>query len=264
MSRKEAKAQANQQIYEAMLSWGLPAQKDGDSVICGLGPLRAKCVDVQISHGGRLASLIIELTVDPASNIVLRENIMQFSETTSQAVAGAAHLWTFSVFIAVAALLDAEGCPGHMAGRHEREFADADGTLLSWKIYSSPLMLLGNSQDSAENREGDELIDCHPETLPLIEPFFAELCGKQQLLAIKTFLINSGVELYGDCTINGVASEPLLEALKQFKWPPGQGMRMLRQYHILAPADWQIDMTVPTPPPAPEKRGLLGKLFGHG
>ena len=257
-----AKAQANQQIFEALQTWGLQPQIDAAGVICGLGPLRAKCVDVQISHGGKMASLIIDLSVDQASNLVLRENVMQIADSTGQAIGGAVYLWTFSVFVAVAALLDAEGCPGHMAGQDEREFADRFGTIRSWKIYSSPFMMMGSSDEVEENRAEEARSDYHPSTLPLIGPFLPALAIEPQLYTVKAFLMNSGVgEIYGDCTINGVSSEELLEAVKQFAWPSGEGLRSLRQYHVIAPAGFKIDMTVPTP--TPQKPGLLGKLLGR-
>jgi hypothetical protein len=259
---KKLKQQANQQIFEALQTWGLQPQIDGNGVICGLGPLRAKCVDVQVSHGGKMASLIIDLIVDPASNLVLRENVMQIADSTSKAIGGAVYLWTFSVFIAVAALLDAEGCPGHMAGQNEREFADQYGSIQRWKIYSSPFMMMGSSDEVEENRAEEAQSDYRPGTLPLIEPFLPALAVEPQLYAVKAFLMNSGVgEIYGDCTINGVSSEELLEAVKQFQWPPGEGLRSVRQYHVIAPADFKVDMTIPTP--MPQKIGLLGKLWGR-
>jgi hypothetical protein len=259
---KKLKQEANQQIFEALQTWGLQPQIDGAGVICGLGPLRAKCVDVQISHGGKMASLIIDLIVEPASNLVLRENVMQIGDSTSQAIGGAVYLWTFSVFVAVAGFLDAEGCPGHMAGQDEREFADQFGNIHSWKICSSPFMMMGSSDEVEENRAEEAKSDYHPSTLPLIEPFLPALAVEPQLYTVKAFLMNSGVgEIYGDCTINGVSSEELLEAVKQFAWPPGEGLRSVRQYHVIVPADFKIDMAVPSP--VPQKQGLLGKLFGR-
>ncbi len=264
MRGREAKLLANQQIFEALESWGLQPQKDGNSIICGLGPLRAQCVDVQISHGGQLASLIIDLIIDPASNLKLRENVMQFADSTEKAIGGAAYLWTVSVFVAVAALLDAERCPGHMAGQEEREFPDYSGIKRPWKIFSSPFMMLGES-DSIETNRGLEAENAYQaDTLPLIEPFLPDLCREPRVVSVKTFLINSGIgEIHGDCSINGVSSAPLTEAVKAFAWPPGQGMRYLRQFHVLAPADFQVDMTIPTPKAASENRGLLGRLFGR-
>lgn len=261
---KALKAQANQQIFEALQSWGLEPQMDGSSVICGLGPLRAKCVDVQISHGGKMGSLLIDLIVDPPTNLVLRENVMQIADSTSQAIGGAVYLWMFSVFVTVAALLDPEGCPGHMAGCDRRIFRAQNGQQRSWKIYSSPFMLMGESDNTEGNRESEQQSDYMASTLPLIEPFLPALCLEPQVYAIKTFLMDSGVNtLHGDCTINGVAAPKMLEALKTFEWPPGEGLRSLRQFHLVASADFGVDMTIPTPQAASPKHGFLGWLRRH-
>ena len=255
------KAQANGHIVEALQSWGLQPQMDGDSVICGLGPLRARCVDVQVSHGGKMGSLIIDLIVDPSSRLTFRENVMQIADSAEQAIGGAVYLWTFSVFVSFAGLLEAEGCPGHMAGQNEREFSDEFGVMRPWKISSSPFMLMGDSDHTQENRDEEAQSDYMPSTLPFIEPFLPDMCHAPAVYAIKTFLMNSEVDIHGDCTINGVSSPELFEAVKQFQWPPGSGLRSMRQYHVIAPADFEIDMTVPTP--TPQKPGLLGKLFGR-
>lgn len=264
MAKREHKNQANQSIYEALQSWGLKPQIDGASVICGLGPLRAHCIDVQIGHGGQMASLIIDLIIDAKSNLVLRENVMQIAETTEKAIGGAVYIWTFSVFVAVAGLLDAKGCPGHMAGHKKRIFQERSGKQRSWNVFSSPFMMMGDSNNTEANRESEQQSDYMPSTLPLIEPFLPALCLEPQVYAIKTFLMDSGVNTFhGDCTINGVASPEMLEALKTFEWPPGEGLRSLRQFHVVAPSDFNADMTIPMPQAAPEKMGLLGKLFGR-
>lgn len=263
MNNMQAKTLANQEIFQALQTWGLKPQKDGDSVICGLGSLRAQCVDVQISHHGRMASLIIDLTMEASQPILLRENVMQISENARIAIAGAVHLWTISVFVAAAALMDAESCPGHMAGCEQREFADVKGVLQPWKIYSSPFMLLSNSDDKEANSEAEANSNYEPSTLPLIEPFLSRLCVSPNLYAVKTFLMDSGTGEYsGDCTVNGTSVGELLEDVKAFVWPPGQGFRSIRQYHIFAPSDFALDMSIAQPVNTLPK-SLLGKWFNR-
>jgi hypothetical protein len=261
MNIRQVKDQAHDQIVLALQAWGLTPHKERNCVLCGLGALRARCVDVQILHGGQMASLMVDLQVQPG--LTLRENVMQIAESTDKAIGGAIYQWTLSVFVTVAALLDAEGCPGHLAGCEKRIFAMQNGKQRSWNLFSSPFILLGESDSTKANRMAEAVSDYQADTLPLIEPFLPALCLKPQLYAIKTFLINSEVDIHGDCTVNGVSSPRLFEAVKRFEWPPGQGMRMLRQFHIAAPADFSVDTSLPALGVSTPKQGLLGRFFSR-
>lgn len=261
MAKKTLLAKANKQILESLQTWGLDAQMDSAGVICGIGPLRANCIDIQVFHHGMAASLIIDLVIDPTANLMLRENVMHIGESTDKAIGLAVFMWTMSVFVTAAALVEPEGCPGHMAGNSEREFVDGNGTARLWKIYSSPFLLSGSGAD----QQSEEAAEDKPETLVFFEPLLPQLCCTPRIHTIKAFLMNSDGYITGDCAIDGQSSEEALDFLKDFDWQHTEGMQYLRQFHLLTPADLEIDRSrAIAAPPAPVSRGLLGKLFSRG
>jgi hypothetical protein len=77
-------------------------------------------------------------------------------------------------------------------------------------------------------------------------------------------MMHSGHEFSGDCCIDSRSSPEGLELLRGYQWPQPEGMQSLRQFHILAPADYKIAAPPATQTARTARGGLLGKLFGRG
>ncbi len=224
----DAREYADTAILEALKTFNLPARRGAQGLICGVGELAVRCADVQVSEAGRVASLIVDLSLGSPGPL-LRENVAGMGETVDESITEGAWMWLMSVFVAACALFDEEGHPGHLDSVEDRKISPLNGTPSQWKIVSSPAYA---SVPGVE--EGSEI---PPATWPFLEPLARELAAERRLHTVKVLVMQAQQGRIVECSVNGVPAPHIAPLLDDFHWLPDEGTGWIRQFHLMQPVD---------------------------
>lgn len=225
------------QVYETlteMFSAGdIPATWDDGVVRLDGLPLEVGCGDVWLHPNTTIVQLEMCLALTVETDVTLRQAAVGFGNDWKSAVMMALGKWYHTVFVAIAALYDPHGHPGHLCSLAVNQWPDKNGAAHDWTLIASPSMTM------QMQGEGDNAPDLETPLASVL----GRLAWHERLHWISLFVSRSRGEVVIECSIND-RKVPQMQALyEDHAWLADGKDKSVRQFFVFKPGAMHIPET---------------------